>query len=196
MSDQELIQLIRDDQDYLGVVYKNCKDYCMSFMRKMTNNYTNNDLSDIYQDAIIILYEKIVAGNFELTATIQTYLNSVCRFQLLTKFKSDKKTIKQDDEIIFDLLNKNEQFDDTITDILEPIENEKENQFNAIENALKMMKDKGGKCYELLTLFWYQRKSMKYISEYLGYTNAANAKAQKYKCQKRLEKFAFNYLNL
>ena len=196
MSDQELIELIKEDQDYLGFVYKNCKEYCISFMRKISIGIYEDDLHDIYQDAIIILYEKIVAGNFELTSSIQTYLNSVCRFQLLNKFRSDKKTINQEDDIIFDIINKNEQFDINISDVLEPIENENEKQFSAIENALIRMKEAGGKCYEILTLFWYQKKSMEYISEYLGYTNAANAKNQKFKCQKRLEKLAFNYLDL
>jgi RNA polymerase sigma factor (sigma-70 family) len=195
MSDQELIELIKENQDYLGIVYKNCKQYCIGFMRKISTDIDEDDLNDIFQDAILILYEKIVAGNFELTSSIQTYLNSVCRYQLLNKFKSDKKTIHHEEESSFDKMNINMQFDITINDILEPIENETEKQFTAIEKALISMKEAGGRCYEILTLFWYQKKSMVYISEYLGYTNAANAKNQKSRCQKRLEKLAYNYLN-
>ena len=195
MSDEVLIELIKEDQDYLGVVYKKSKKYCISFMVKMSSSSKLDDLNDIFQDAIIILYEKIIAGNFELTSSIQTYLNSVCRFQLLNKFKSDKKVVNNEDETSFDLLNNNQQFDDAITDVLEPIEDEKEKQFTAIEQALIKMKEAGGKCYELLTLFWYQKKSMDYIADNLGYTNASNAKNQKYKCQKRLEKLANNYLD-
>ena len=115
--------------------------------------------------------------------------------QLLNKFKSDKKVINHEDETSFDLLNNNQQFDDAITDVLEPIQDEKEKQFTAIEQALIKMKEAGGKCYELLTLFWYQKKSMDYIADNLEYTNASNAKNQKYKCQKRLEKLANNYLD-
>ena len=195
MSDEVLIELIKEDQDYLGVVYKKSKKYCISFMVKMSSSSKLDDLNDIFQDAIIILYEKIIAGNFELTSSIQTYLNSVCRFQLLNKFKSDKKVINHEDETSFDLLNNNQQFDDAITDVLEPIQDEKEKQFTAIEQALIKMKEAGGKCYELLTLFWYQKKSMDYIADNLEYTNASNAKNQKYKCQKRLEKLANNYLD-
>ena len=195
MSDKELIELIKEDQDYLGLVYKKSKKYCISFMVKMSSNSKIDDLNDIFQDAILVLYEKIVAGNFELTSSIQTYLNSVCRFQLLNKFKSDNKVVHKDNEVSLDLLDKKLDFDKTITDVLEPIENEKEKQFTAIDQALKNMKEAGGKCYELLTLFWYQKKSMVYISNHFGYTNASNAKAQKYKCQKRLEILANNYLD-
>lgn len=194
MSDNDLIELIKENQDYLGVVYKNSKEYCISFMLKMSSNSKLDDLNDIFQDAVIILYEKIVSGNFELTSSIQTYLNSVCRFQLLNKFKVDKKSVKMEGDMSFDFLNKNLDFDEAITDVLDPLENEKEKQFTAIEKALGDIKKTGGKCYELLILFWYQKKSMVYISDHFGYTNASNAKAQKYKCQKRLEKLAHNHL--
>jgi RNA polymerase sigma factor (sigma-70 family) len=195
MSDKELIELIKEDQDYLGVVYKKSKEYCISFMVKMSSSSKLDDLNDIFQDAIIVLYEKIVSDNFELTSSIQTYLNSVCRFQLLNKFKYDKKVVNQEDGTSFDITNKNLQFDTAVTDVLEPIENEKEIQFKAIEEALLVIKEAGGKCYELLTLFWYQKKSMDYISDYFGYTNSSNAKAQKYKCQKRLEKLTYTFMD-
>lgn len=194
MSDKELIELIKEDQDNLGIVYKKSKEYCISFMIKMSSNSKHDDLNDIFHDAVMILYEKIVSGNFKLTSSIQTYLNSVCRNQLLNKFKVDKRSVKMEGEMSFDVLHKNLDFDEAITDVLDPIENENEKQFTAFEQALRDIKQSGGKCYELLTLFWYQKKSMEYISDYFGYTNASNAKAQKYKCQKRLEKLAYNHL--
>jgi RNA polymerase sigma factor (sigma-70 family) len=194
MSDKELVELIKEDQDYLGVVYKKSKEYCISFMVKMSSNVKLDELNDIFHDAILILYEKILSGNFELTSSIQTYLNSICRFQLLNKFKIEKKLVNENDKMSFDFMNKDLSFDEAITDVLEPIENEKEKQFTAIEKALLNMKEAGGKCYNLLILFWYQKKSMDEIADILDYTNAANAKNQKYKCQKRLEKLAHNYL--
>ena len=56
------------------------------------------------------------------------------------------------------------------------------------------MKDAGGHCYELLTLFWYHKKSMNDLTAEFGYTNEVNTRNQKSKCQKRLEKIAFNEL--
>ncbi|MEP2281305.1 sigma-70 family RNA polymerase sigma factor [Maribacter sp.] len=193
MSDQELIELIKEDHDYLGYVYKNNKDSCISFMRNMSPKTSPDDLNDIFQDAIIILYEKIVNEDFQLTATIQTYLNSVCRFQILNKFRSDKKKVNHDNnfEIIVDKLN----YDNSIQDNLQPIEQSEETQFNAIERALKAIEKAGGNCYELLTLFWYHKKSVEELTTHFGYSNSANTKNQKYKCQKRLQKLAINYQN-
>ncbi|EIJ38790.1 RNA polymerase sigma factor, sigma-70 family [Galbibacter orientalis DSM 19592] len=194
ISDQELIELIKDDSDYLGVIYKRCYDYCIMFMHKVkgSNNSFDTDLDEVFNDAVMVLYEKILEGNFKLTASIQTYLSSVCRFQLLNRFKKNKQNISLED---FDNNGEHLQFDGAVTDTLVDVEAENEEQFKAMENALTEMKNAGGKCYELLTLFWYHKKSMKELSEIFGYTNPANAKNQKAKCQKRLEKLAFNYLN-
>ena len=37
LSDQELLVKIKENPDYLGIVYKRCKANCLGFMRKMTS---------------------------------------------------------------------------------------------------------------------------------------------------------------
>lgn len=197
LTDSELVQLIQQNQDYLGEVYKRCKQYSISFMRKMTNGAKNDyELDDVFHDAILVLYEKIIGANFELTASLQTYLNSVCRFQLLNKMGKEKLYSDYDEHIGKDHDEDNPMsYKSTITDTLDEIEDPKESQFTAIESALEMMKAAGGHCYELLTLFWYHKKSMNDLTAIFGYTNEVNTRNQKSKCQKRLEKMAFNELN-
>jgi RNA polymerase sigma factor (sigma-70 family) len=197
LTDPELVQLIQENQDYLGEVYKRCKQYSISFMRKMTNGTKNDyELDDVFHEAILVLYEKIIKGNFELTASLQVYLNSVCRFQLLNKIGKDKKYSDYDEPI-----GENDDEDNpmsynaSITDTLDEIEDPKESQFTDIESALEIMKAAGGHCYELLTLFWYHKKSMNELTEIFGYTNEVNTRNQKSRCQKRLEKIAYNELN-
>lgn len=197
LTDQELVILIQQNQDYLGEIYKRCKQYCIQFMRKMTNGSKSDyELDDVFHDSILVLYEKIIKGDFELTASLQTYLNSVCRFQLLNKMGKEKLTSDYDEHIGKDDDDDNPlSYKSNITDTLDEIEDPKESQFTAIERALIMMKEAGGHCYELLTLFWYHKKSMNELSQYFGYSNSDNAKNQKARCQKRLEKMAFNELN-
>lgn len=193
-SDQELLKKIKENSDNLGYVYKNCKSNSIRFMKKMTSKMNEYELEDVFQDAVIVLYEKITKGNFELTCSFQTYINTVCRNQLLNTLK---KT-----EITVDFIENNEDDDDNselsylnITDSLDVIDNTNEPYFQAIEKALLKIKDAGGHCYELLTLFWYHKKSMNELAETFGYSNADNTKNQKARCQKRLEKLAFNELN-
>jgi len=193
LTDQQLIEYIKTDQDYLGLVYKNSKDYCLKFLKSLTkgSSIDEDDLHDIFQDAILVLYEKIMAGNFVLTATIQTYLNSVCKNQLYKKFSKNSKQSHFDTDLDLD---SKLQYNSEIEDVLEELKIKDEKQFNAIEKGLITIKEKGGHCYELLTLFWYHKKSMLEIADYYGYTNDINARMQKSKCQKRLKKLAYKYL--
>jgi RNA polymerase sigma factor (sigma-70 family) len=196
-TDQELILRIKEDSEALGIVYKKCKSSALQFLRKI--NYQSNDridIEDIFQDAIIILYEKIRSNDFVLTSSLQTYLNSVCRFQLLNKIEKNNAVEFYDNNENDDVESQDSMgFNPLITDTLEEFEDSTEQQYNAIEKALERMKVAGGHCYELLTLFWYHRKSMNELTEIFGYTNAVNTRNQKAKCQKRLEKITFDLMN-
>lgn len=57
-----------------------------------------------------------------------------------------------------------------------------------LESALGKL---GEPCKSLLEAFYLQKKSMPEIAEFFGYTNADNAKTQKYKCLVRLKKIFF-----
>ena len=198
LKDHEIISKIKENSDALGIVFKKCKPGAIQFLRKI--NYQSNeriDIEDIFQDAILVLYENIVNKDFVLAAntSLQTYLNSVCRNQLLKKIgknnvvelNENKGNDEDHDEVM--------EFNPLIVDTLEEFVDIKEQQFNAMEKALEKIKEAGGHCYELLTLFWYHRKSMNELSEVFGYSNADNTKNQKARCQKRLEKLTFELMN-
>jgi hypothetical protein len=66
---------------------------------------------------------------------------------------------------------------------------EKKNRdFLLMENALHKI---GEPCKSLLEAFYIEKKSMPEIAATFGYTNADNAKTQKYKCLVRLKKIFF-----
>lgn len=184
MESNDIIELIRRDKAHLSKVYTDCKDYCLNFMIRMHSD--KEVLLDIYQDAIIVFYEKTKDPEFKLTCTVQTYLNSICRYQLLNRFNS-KSALNNADE--FDP-NYNDWFED------DDLENEKESKIQSIEKGLAVLKGKGGKCYEILKRFFYEKQSMNKIAEEMDYTNAANAKHQKSRCQKQLKELVHNQNSL
>lgn len=197
LGDQDLLVKIKENPDVLGVVYKKCKTNSVRFMQKMTSGAISDyELDDVFHDTMLVLYEKIVGGKFELSCALQTYVNSVCRFQLLNKLGKSKFNTDFEENLNHDEEDESPMsYKSTITDTLDEIEDSKEAQFTAIEKALEIMKNAGGHCYELLTLFWYHKKSMNELTAQFGYTNEVNTRNQKAKCQKRLEKMAFNELN-
>jgi RNA polymerase sigma factor (sigma-70 family) len=195
LTDSELVELIQENQDYLGEVYKRCKQYSISFMRKKSNSSINDyELDDVFHDAILILYEKIIKGNFELTASLQVYLNSVCYYQLLNKINANKKETTYDDNSSDDDEDSRMSYISTITDVLDEIEDYEEELFKAMERALEKMKATGSHCYELITLFWYHKKSHLEIAKKMNYSNDKTSKKQKSGCQERLRTMSYNEL--
>jgi hypothetical protein len=68
LTDQELISKIKENPDFLGLVYKNCKKNAVRYMYKMSNGAIGDyELEDIIHDAILVLYENIVNSEFVLT---------------------------------------------------------------------------------------------------------------------------------
>jgi RNA polymerase sigma factor (sigma-70 family) len=175
-SDESLIRLIKQkDESAFTQVYKNCKEYCINFLKK--NGADHEIALDIFQDSMIIFYEKAIGSHFELKCSIQTYLNSICRNKWLNTIRDTKEIVVSEDF----------SFEENITDWFEDFDDEREQQIEKIKKALEKMDEGGGKCKEILMLYFYENKSMGEIATHFGYTNADNAKNQKARCQKKLK---------
>ncbi len=187
-TDEALIEGIRNfEESAAKIAYEKHKDYCRRFMARMYDD--EETIQDIYQDAMIVLVENIRHRNLVLENTsIQTYLNSICRNQILIRFKSSNKMRLINDVEI------ESKYDEKIVDWLADLDDVNKERMKIISEELKKIQEFGGKCYELLYLFYFEMRSMDYIAQKLDYTNAENAKNQKSRCQKRLKAQVFKRL--
>ena len=64
----------------------------------------------------------------------------------------------------------------------------RQQDFSIMETAMSKI---GEPCKSLLEAYYIQKKQMQQIADEFGYTNADNAKTQKYKCLVRLKKLFF-----
>jgi RNA polymerase sigma factor (sigma-70 family) len=144
----------------------------------VNNNGDEDDAKDVYQETIIVLYNKIKSGDFELTSKLKTYIYSVSRRIWLKKLSQQSKKT-----------NNVSEFEDVIA-VEEDVElhEEKDLQFDKMEAALSHL---GEPCKTIIQDFYINNLSMQDISEKFGYTNTDNAKTQKYKCLQRLKKLFF-----
>ena len=184
-TDNELLNLLKEDSKTLSIVYRRHKKYCINFMKSMYDEY--DEIKDIFQDAVIVLYENVNKPGFSLTCSIQTYLNSICRNQILKRINFSKRYEIQSSQ-------ENNEFLESITDWLDEVTVLNSERIIAMQSVLKEMKNNSSKCYEILVRFFYQNQSMDKIAEALGYTNADNAKNQKYRCQEKLKEEVFKRL--
>ncbi|WP_256012458.1 RNA polymerase sigma factor [Desertivirga xinjiangensis] len=176
-TDSEVILgILNGSKDVLETVYK--AYFPMILQLVVMNNGTDDDAKDIFQESVIVLYDKVKSGNFELNSKLKTFIYSVSRRLWLKRLNQ---------------LSRNAGRISDFEDVL-PVEQdmerheEKDLQFRQMESALMHL---GEPCKTIIEDFYINNKSMQEICAKFGYTNADNAKNQKYKCLQRLKKLFF-----
>ena len=145
----------------------------------LNNNGSTEDAKDIFQEAIIVLYEKVRSGSLELNCQIKTYVYSVCR-RLWLKRLSQLQRFSPEIDAIEDVVAIEEEME---------LHERRNSEFQVMERAMQNL---GEPCKSLLESYYLQKKSMLQIAGDFGYTNADNAKNLKYKCLMRLKKIFFD----
>ncbi|MFT5167607.1 MAG: RNA polymerase sigma factor (sigma-70 family) [Saprospiraceae bacterium] len=56
-----------------------------------SNAGSHDDTRDVFQIALMVLYKQVQGSKFVLTASIMTYIFSICRYQWLKIMRKDKK---------------------------------------------------------------------------------------------------------
>ncbi len=178
-SDEEFIEGLRSGNNVvLKALYKKYFQLVLKFI--VNNNGTQEAAQDVYQECIIVLYENTQDPQFQLHCQLQTYIYSVARRLWLKQLKKAGKTFLMKEEEEMDLADVSEDFSRHI---------EKEQELEKLNAGMAQL---GEPCQSLIRDFYVNRLSMDDISIKFGYTNADNAKNQKYKCLQRLKKFFFN----
>lgn len=170
--------LARNDKKAVETIYRD--NYGMVQALIINNNGSTDDARDVFQEAMIVLYEKARSGTFELHCQIKTYMYSVSRRLWLKKLQQSKR-------FTFDFGDP-----DSVVPVEEDLEDhlKRDQEFGMMEKAILGL---GEPCKSLLEAFYTERKTMQEIALDFGYTNAENAKTQKYKCLLRLKKIFFSH---
>ncbi len=172
MTDNEIIEYLRQNKysKALKGLYA-----CLHQVKKhiLENNGNNDDVQDVFQDALVILYKKVQEPSFSLTSSLQTYTVAIVK------------------NIWHQELRRKNKFQTTeVIDIAqETVPDETENFTNA-NAAFNLL---GEKCKQLLTLFYHKKLSFKEIAAQLAFSDEKTAKNQKYRC---LQKAKENYNTL
>ena len=172
-----MVGLLNGNNDVLSALYKKYYNVVLKFI--LYNSGTSAAAQDIYQETIIVLFESVKKPGFELKCQLQTYIFSIAKRLWLKELKKNGKTF---------LFKESEE--NNLVDVSEDLKefDEKEAEIEKMNNSLI---DLGEPCSELIKDFYINKLSMEEIAEKFGYTNADNAKTQKYKCLQRLKRIFF-----
>src|ERR1035437_5009620 len=185
-SDEAIIEGLRlRKENIIKYVYK--EYFSMTRHLIINNSGTGQDAEDVFQDALVIVYNRIMIDQLELNSTFKTFLYSICRNIWMQQLEKRKKF-------------KNEFVDfETITEIPEPTLEEiydiekKKNKLYQL-HFLNLSDD----CQKVIQLF-LKKISLREIANIMGYKTEKYAKTRKFDCKEELKTRILNdpnYLKL
>lgn len=180
-NEQVLLKaLANNDSKATETIYKENFNMVLAFI--LNNNGSYDEAKDIFQEAMIALYQKAKSESFVLTSQLKTYIYSICRRLWLKRLQQIGKTATGIEN--YETLPVEEDIE---------IHERRNAELGIMDRALNSL---GEPCKSLLEAFYIEKKSMDEIALSFGYTNADNAKNQKYKCLMRLKKLFFSQYNI
>ena len=165
MNEKEIFERIqKGDEKALEFLYQ--KYYRMMTKLVITNSGTEEEARDIYQEALIVFWQKATSGNLVMTSKISTYIYII--FQNLCWKELDlKKRLSHEEK------------DSPVSMDIDTAEREK-----IIARCIEQL---GDTCKKVLMYYYFDEMSMQDIADKLGFANTDTAKTKKYKCKKKLD---------
>ncbi|HRZ42671.1 MAG TPA: sigma-70 family RNA polymerase sigma factor [Bacteroidales bacterium] len=173
-EEKQILEKVRSgDNIAVGKLYRAHYPSVLHFVK--TNMGDEDDAAEIYQQAFIILYEKLQEGSFTLSASAGTFLYAVARNLWLANLK-ERRRFSFEPSGMDPVDEEGEEMQVIVA---------REREFENLQSSLELI---GEPCKTILKAYYHEKLSMEEIAAQLGYTNADNAKNQKYKCLMRLKR--------
>ncbi|MCR8558078.1 sigma-70 family RNA polymerase sigma factor [Mucilaginibacter sp. BJC16-A38] len=158
-----LIQTAAGREQFFIALYKSTFPSVANYVSKMGGTF--DEAKDIFQDALVVYYEKAINSGLIIKTNEKTYLLGISKHLWLRKFKSD-------------ILNTSiDGFDISLDEIDEQPSESKLMHF--LETA-------GKKCMELLRSFYYDQVPLGDAAKLFGFSGVRSATVQKYKCLEKV----------
>jgi DNA-directed RNA polymerase specialized sigma24 family protein len=134
------------------------------FIKKMGGDL--EDTQDVFQDALVIYYEKTRSTDFVIEVNEKAYLIGICKHLWFQKQKSYAQ---------------HQYLDDTANSSWD-----QQQEPRVSSTILQLVERAGKKCLDLLQSFYFEKQSMTEIAKQLNFSNEHSATAQKYKCLEKI----------
>ena len=128
------------------------------------NQGTTDEANDVFQDTLLVLMANIGEPDFQLTASLKTYVFSISKHLWLKHLKQKQKFVS----VPADELADNPEVAPAGLSVFEVL--------GAVLASVT------ARCLALLTALFLQKKSIDTLVNEAGYTNRHTAQNQKYKC--------------
>ena len=172
LTDKELIESIRSGNKdrVFQQLYREVLPVVKNFI--CSNSGSEEEAYDIFQDAIVLFYKKVVSGNFNDKYKIKGFIYTVCRNLWINRVKRINRHQNIEDT---------SDFEDVSDNVLHEILTKEKR-----EVIKKIFENLDAKCMELLKYSVFYGMKMEDIKERMGLASVNAAKTQNYRCKKQL----------
>ena len=165
MHKEQIEKIKAGNLEELDKIYLEVKP---KFFKYAQNNFigvTTEEVEDIYQDSIVDFYNNIKRGLLtDVSSSLSAYIIQIGKMKFIKLSDKKKKNNAITAEALNDLASTND-YDHKIDEI--------------IKYVFSVASDN---CKQILTLFYYDKKTMDEIAQELGYKNADTVKSKKNRC--------------
>jgi RNA polymerase sigma factor (sigma-70 family) len=170
-EEQYLLEnFIKADNKIIVHLYKSYLPCVTKYI--LNNGGIEEDARDVFQEALIVLYKQIKSKDISLTASLKTYIFSICRYRWLNNLRKNKR---------IESFNKEMELIDLNSDII--FQMEKAERYRLLQVHLSKLSPTDQKILNL----YFQKKSTEEIADLLGLSKLY-VKKQKYLSKRKLIK--------
>lgn len=148
----------------LDHLYK--KYYRMMTKIVLSNSGSEDEAKDVFQEALLVFWQKAVSGKLVLTSKISTYIYSICLNQWRKEL--DRKSRLSSEEVEGHYYQSHEAEE-------------------RLKIVMECIGELGDVCKRVLTYYYFDGLKMPDIADKMNFANTDTAKTKKYKCKKKLD---------
>ena len=165
-----------NSNEAFGILYSSYFVYTKRFV--LNNSGSVQDAEDIFQDALIVLYEKLCADNFQVYTCLENYVTGIAKNLWLKKLRKQ--------------FNTEEISDNYYAENSEEIDLAIENERNYADKLADFISKISLHCQNLIEDIFMKNKSIEDIQSKYKYSTTKNAQNQKYKCVEQIRRVKEN----
>ncbi|MDN5201832.1 sigma-70 family RNA polymerase sigma factor [Fulvivirgaceae bacterium BMA10] len=178
LEDQRIIDAIqsgtgKDKSAALKELYRSYFPLIKNFILK--NKGRIEDVEDIYQETLLVVYNQIKSGKFRGDSSLKTFIYVIARNIWFKELRKHSKQIREISEI---------EQEETIELPLADLEHQ-QNKIGLIEKLIELLSED---CKAILLDFYYNNLGMKDIMSKFNLGSEQAAKNKKYRCLQSLIK--------
>lgn len=160
-----------DREAWLTTLYKNAFPLVAKHISRMGGSL--DEARDVFQDALIIFYEKTRRAELSLEYSDKAYLFGIARHLWNKRYKETGKQVPIDELGPLDegqIALSNAEYQEISTSRL-----------------FRLLQSSGEKCMQLLSAFYYEKLKMENIAQRFGFSGPRSATVQKFKCLEKIK---------